>query len=571
MDRAAEGCRDSVPRIEKPTVLCYSIHRVLYKNSEREINSGDGCFMNRHKLPVGMQDFEDIRTKNFLYVDKTEYVWKLVNSSKSFFLSRPRRFGKSLFTSTLACYFSGKKDLFKGLYIYDKENEKGDQAWIEYPIISCYLSGGEYQEAEGLRLTLDETLSEFEDRYNIDRGSYDLANRFKRAIKTAHQITGHKVVVLVDEYDKPLLDTMYSNPEQEEKNRALYKGFFSVLKDVDGDLQFVFFTGVTKFTKVSIFSDLNQLNDISLDDEFSGICGITEEELEKNFRPEINALADHQKLTYEECMARLREMYDGYHFSENGVGVYNPFSLLNAFSKKNFRRYWFGSATPEILVKKLQNSKLQLSRISDGVEATDDELRNYTIESVNPLPLFYQTGYLTICGYDDEFELYSLRYPNNEVKYGFLNSLIPYILGPENDENPVSLRYMFMDLKKGNPESFINRLTALFGGIPYPEGQAPEYEGEWSRQLYLILSLMGAHAQTEIHMATGRADSVLKTPDYIYVFEFKLDKPVEDAMAQIDDKGYAIPYQADSRKLYKVGVVFSTDKRNVTDWKVVEQ
>ena len=526
--------------------------------------------METRKLPIGIQSFKDIRTNNYLYVDKTEYIWTLANSSKSFFLSRPRRFGKSLFVSTLECYFSGKKDLFKGLYIYDKENEKGEDAWTEYPIISFYLSSGEYQEPEGLKMCLDRILTDTENKYGLTRPKYDLSNRFADDIRQLKEKTGHQVVVLVDEYDKPLLDTMYLNPEQEQKNRTLYKSFFSALKDMDGYLRFVFFTGITKFTKVSIFSDLNQLDDISLDDEFSGICGITEEELEKNFRPEIDSLASHQKLTYEECMAKLKEMYDGYHFSENGVSVYNPYSLLNAFSKNNFRRYWFGSATPEILVKKLRNSKLQLSQISEGVEATDDELRNYTIESVNPIPLFYQTGYLTICGYDDEFELYSLRFPNNEVKYGFLNSLIPYILGPENDENPVSLRYMLMDLKKGNPESFITRLTSLFAGIPYPEGQAPAYEGEWSRQLYLVLSLMGAHAQTEIHMVTGRADCVVQTPDYIYVFEFKLDKPVEDAMAQIDDKGYAIPYQADQRKLYMVGVVFSTEKRNIVDWKIVE-
>lgn len=526
--------------------------------------------MNRRELPVGIQDFRKIRQNNMMYVDKTPYVWTLAQTSCPYFLSRPRRFGKSLFTSTLECYFQGEKDLFKGLYIYDKENERGDKAWTEYPVISFYLSSGRYKSPDGLELTLDETLSEFEDRYGIMQGKYDLPNRFKRAIKGAYDQTNRGVVVLVDEYDKPLLETMYDNPEQEERNRDLYKAFFSALKDVDGYLRFVFFTGITKFTKVSIFSDLNQLTDISLANDFAGICGITQDELVDNFQPEILALADEQEISYDECLNELQRRYDGYHFSKRSVGVYNPYSLLKAFSFRDFGRYWFGSGTPEILIKKLQDSDLPLSRISEGVDATEDEIEYYAPENDNPIPLFYQTGYLTICGYDREFELYSLKFPNDEVRYGFLNSLVPYVLGSRNAENPTSLRYMFMDLKKGKPDSFITRLTALFGGIAYPEGPQPEYEGEWSRQLYLVMKLMGAHAQTEIHMATGRSDCVVKTPDFIYVFEFKLDKPVEDAMAQIEDKGYAIPYSADSRKLFKIWVVFSSEKRNVVDWKIVE-
>ena len=547
-----------------------------------EVNLNLGCpsatVVTKHKGAGFLEDpgaldmfFENIRSNDYLYVDKTEYVWKLANSSKSFLLSRPRRFGKSLFTSTLECYFSGKKDLFKGLYIYDQENAKGDEAWVEYPIISFYLSGGEYQNPDGLELTLDETLSAFEDKYDIKPGKYDLANRFKRAIRAVHKKTRREVVVLVDEYDKPLLDTMYSNPEQEEKNRVLYKSFFSVLKDVDGDLRFVFFTGVTKFTKVSIFSDLNQLTDISLAMDYAGICGITQEELEENFQPEIAALADAEGMSHDECMAELKKMYDGYHFSRNSVGVYNPYSLLNAFTMREFGRYWFGSGTPEILIKKLHASQMPLYSLSDGVTANESALRDYRVEDKDPIPLYYQTGYLTICGYDKRFRRYTLRFPNDEVKYGFLDSLVNDVLGYRTEENPLALDNMILDLESGDLDSFFRRLTALFATIPYPEGKAPSYEGEWSRQLYLVLALMGAYTQCEIHMATGRADCVVKTPGYIYVFEFKLDKPVEDAMAQIDDKGYTIPYQSDSRKLFKVGVVFSTEKRNVVDWKIKEQ
>ena len=521
------------------------------------------------RLPIGMQDFRDIRENGFVYVDKTMFIWQLVNASKSYFLSRPRRFGKSLFISTLYSFFSGEKELFKGLYIEEKENARGDKAWTKYPVIYFSLSGGQYNDPDGLTNTLDDVLTQIEEQYDIDRYDTDLSNRFKNIIRKLHEKTGQQVVVLVDEYDKPLLSTMISNPAQEEKNRQLYKGFFSVLKDMDGYLRFVFFTGVTKFSKVSIFSDLNQLNDISMDDEYSGICGITEDEMERDFDPEVHALAAANQLTYDQCVERLGQMYDGYHFSRNGEGVYNPFSLLNAFAKRDFGSYWFESGTPDILIKKLQNSDMQLPELVDGVEATESEIMNYRAEDDNPVPLFYQSGYLTIGSYDNEFRSYVLRFPNNEVKYGFLNSLLPCVLHRSGSESPRSLNRMITDLRKGDAESFLTRLTSLFASIPYPEGRAPQYEGEWSRQLYLILSLMGAYTSCEVHMATGRADCVVQTADYIYVFEFKLDAPIEEAMKQIDDRGYTIPYTADQRKLYKIGVVFSTEKRNIADYQIV--
>ena len=524
--------------------------------------------MKKRLLPVGIQSFKDIREKNFVYVDKTEYVWKLSTDIKSYFLSRPRRFGKSLFISTLESYFSGEKELFKGLYIEKKEPERGEEAWAKYPVISFYLSGGQYNEPDGLNNRLISTLTDVENKYDLEHADGDVSVRFEEVIKRLYKKTGRQVVVLVDEYDKPLLSTMISNPEQEEKNRELYKGFFSILKDMDDYLRFVFFTGVTKFTKVSIFSDLNQLYDISMDDEFSGICGITENEMVENFEPEIELLADKQKISRAECLAELEKMYDGYHFSKKGVGVYNPFTLLSAFLHNDFGQYWFETGSPDLLIKKLQNSSISLPQLTDGIEATEYQLMDYGVENRNLVSLFYQTGYLTICGYDREVELYSLKMPNDEVKYGFLNSLVPSVLGSRAKWDPKLLINLIIYLEAGELELFFNSLEELFASIPYPEDKAPKYEKEWSRQLFLILSLMGAYTSCEVHMATGRADCVVKTPDYIYVFEFKLDKPVEDALSQIDDKGYAVPYTADNRKLYKIGVVFSTEKRNVSDYKV---
>lgn len=521
--------------------------------------------MENRYLPIGKQSFKDIRTNGYVYVDKTQYVWELTRTTMPYFLSRPRRFGKSLFISTLESYFSGEKELFKGLYIEEKENSRGKDAWTRYPVITFSLSGGQYNEEDGLKNTLNDTLIQLEEKYGIERYDTDLNNRFKNIIRRLYEKTGHQVVVLVDEYDKPLLSTMISNPKQEEKNRQLYKGFFSVLKDLDDYLRFVFFTGVTKFSKVSIFSDLNQLIDISMRNEYSGICGITEDELETDFGPEITSLAAEQGLSYEDCILRLRQMYDGYHFSKNGTGVYNPFSLLLSFDAKEFGSYWFESGTPDILIKKIQNSDIQLPELVYGIEATGSEIMDYRVDNDDPVPLFYQTGYLTIDSYNREYGNYVLRLPNDEVKYGFFNSLLPAVMHSSSSENPRSLNRMIADLKKGDAGAFITRLSALFASIPYPEGKAPKYEGEWSRQIFLILSLMGAYTQCEVHMATGRADCVVKTPDYIYVFEFKLDAPISEAMEQIDDRGYMIPYTADSRKLYKVGVVFSTKKRNVAD------
>ena len=518
-------------------------------------------------LPTSVQSFKTLRENGYLYVDKTKYIWDLVESGgREYFLSRPRRFGKSLFLSTIEEYFLGRKDLFNGLYIFDKENDRGEKAWLQYPVIKFALSGGSYDTPNGLSEILRQVLLQAESRYEVKPDTEDLAARFKTDIQLICEKCGLPVVVLVDEYDKPLLET--EGTEQNENNRELYKAFFSVIKDQDEFIKFVFFTGVTKYSKVSIFSDLNQLKDISLLKKYSSICGITEDEMKAVFEPEIQEMADELRISINDCLKELRMRYDGYHFSENSEGVYNPFSLLNAFFDKEFGDYWFESGTPTFLVKKLTDSSVSLNSLINGISCDSYEMRDYRMDDPDPVPLFYQSGYLTIKSYDRRFDSYELGFPNEEVKYGFLNSLVPSVLGSRAKWNPKLLINLIIHLEAGELDLFFNSLEELFASIPYPEDKAPKYEKEWSRQLFLILSLMGEYTSCEVHMATGRADCVVKTPDYIYVFEFMLDKSEEEAMSQIDDKGYAIPYAADNRKLYKIGVVFSTEKRNVSDYKV---
>lgn len=390
------------------------------------------------KLPVGIQSFEEIRRNGYVYIDKTEYIWNLVESGKVYFLSHPRRFGKSLLVSTMEAYFLGERELFDGLSIQKLEDDRGEKAWQSYPVIRFSLSGGDYHSEDGLALTLHMILKRYEEKYDLN-GQYavrgkTLPVRFKRLIEQLYAKTGRQVVILVDECDKPFLETMVVNTEQEERNRRLYNNFFSILKDEDQYLKFVFFTGVTKFGKVSIFSDLNQLEDISLTDDYSDICGITESELLDGFQPEITALSKTLHVNNEECVRQLRKMYGGFHFSGNGIGVYNPFSLMNALKQKRMSQYWFSTGTPTFLVNKLRRSSFTPESFINGVEITEMNLVNYEDYNTNLIPLLYQSGYLTICNYDPQFQIYELKFPNDEVKYGFLHFLPKTVSGTKNSE-----------------------------------------------------------------------------------------------------------------------------------------
>ena len=520
-------------------------------------------------LPIGIQDFEYLRKNNYIYIDKTNFIYKLTRMGKPYFLSRPRRFGKSLFISTLEAYFLGKKDLFKGLAI-EKYEANNPEPWAEYPVMKFSLASGEFTKENGLRVRLESSLLDFEEKYKIEKDSDELPVRFANDLKYAFQKAGRGVVVLVDECDNPLLKNINVNKEQEEENRALYKGFFAVLKDCDAYLRFVFFTGVTKFSKVSIFSDLNQLKDISLDRNYDAICGITQEELEENFVPEIEAMAAENDFTKEECLAELKRMYDGYHFCMNCPDIYNPFSLLNAFSENKLGSYWFASGTPTFLINKLKDINFDPRRFEKLIKVDETEISDYRPENADPIPLLYQSGYLTIKESNKKQLSYKLGFPNDEVKYGFLKSLAPSYLKVEDKPTPFNIILLDDAVEEGDTDAIRDWFTALFALLPYPTSGDLDSITEQSFQnvIYITLVVLGKYCHTEVHSSKGRADCIVETDDYVYIFEFKRDSSAREALAQIDEQGYALPYTADKRKLFKIGVNFSSTERNISEWEV---
>jgi len=515
------------------------------------------------KLPIGIQDFEYLREENFLYVDKTQYVYQLAHFGKPYFLGRPRRFGKSLFLSTLKAYFEGKKELFEGLKIAELEKE-----WKQYPVFYLDFNVGLLINAKNVAERLNVKLKELERLWGQRTDTEDLASRFEAVIKSAYEQTGQRVVVLIDEYDKPLTNTM-DDPTANEEIRTLLKSFYGVLKSADSYLRFVFITGVTKFSKISIFSDLNQPDDISLNERFSAICGITQTELEENFVPEITALADKMQKTYKETLFELQKLYNGYHFSENLIGVYNPFSLLNTFSAQKYRYYWFSTGTPTFLAKALKNQNYDIRKFDNNVTIEANSVMDYRAENQNLTPLLYQTGYLTIKKYEQEGDFFVLGFPNEEVKYGFLNELLPAFVSTPIATGNFSIIEFLQQIKKGDIDGFMTSLKAFFADIPYDAiEQKNRNEQYYQHVFYLLFTLMGQFVQTEVKNSRGRADAVVKTADNIYVFEFKMDDnaTAEDALAQINSKDYAIPYAADHRKIVKIGVEFSQTERGVKRW-----
>lgn len=520
-------------------------------------------------LPLGVQDFSILREGDYLYVDKTSLVYELTHTQRAVFLSRPRRFGKSLLLSTIRYYFLGRKDLFSGLAIEQLE-EQSKEPWAEYPVMYFSLASGEFMEKDGLAKKLRTSLNDFEEKYELPHDEVTLAIRFAKALENANKKTGRKVVVLVDEYDNPLLKNMTVNPQQEEANRNLYKAFFATLKDCDEYLRFYMFTGVTKFSKVSIFSDLNQLTDISLISKYNSICGISQSELEGSFAPYVKKLAESCGFSESETLAELKRMYDGYHFSGDGEGMYNPFSLLHCFNECKFGNYWFESGTPTFLINKLNASNFDIRQFTDEVKVSESEIKDYRPENADPVPLFYQSGYLTIKSWNKRQNSYKLTFPNAEVKFGFLNSLAPSYLHVEDKPAPFNIDLLDDAVEEGDTDGMRKWFTALFALLPYPAGADKEIitEQNFQNVIFMALTMMGKYARTEVHSAKGRADCILETDDYVYVFEFKRDVSAAEALKQIEEQGYAAPYSTDKRKLFKIGVNFSSAERNITEWEV---
>ena len=510
--------------------------------------------------PVGIQTFERIRKENKLYIDKTEYIYRMTHSGGCyFFLSRPRRFGKSLLVSTFESYFSGKKELFEGLVI-----EKLEQEWMEYPVLHFDMSGGKHMEKEQLEDYLSNRLEAEERKWGITHTKRGANDRLTELITTAYEISGKQVVVLIDEYDAPMLDVAHDK-ETLDVLRNVMRNFFSPLKMCEPMLRFVFLTGITKFSQVSIFSELNNIKNVSLDDEYAGVCGITKEELLTQMSEDIDVLAEAQGMTREETIAKLKENYDGYHFSPASPDVFNPYSLLNCFDDKNFGAYWFSSGTPTYLINMLRKFKVLPAKIgrslarSSAFDAPTENLKTIT-------PLLYQSGYITIKGYDKMSQLFTLDLPNKEIKVGLFESLLPYYLeGMYAEEGDVAIAQMSVLIRQGDMDGALRLFQEFLGTVPYCNNT--NYEGHYQQVLFIIFTLLTHFVvDVEVHTPNGRVDVVMETEDTLYLIELKLNKSAQAAMQQINLKQYDQRFARCGKPIVKVGVNFDAKKGNIEDW-----
>ncbi|RKU70691.1 AAA family ATPase [Parabacteroides sp. AF17-3] len=510
--------------------------------------------------PIGIQNFESLRNDGYFYVDKTALLYRLVKTGRYFFLSRPRRFGKSLMISTLQAYFEGKKELFEGLAIEQLEKD-----WVKRPVLHLDLNIEKYNTPESLDKILNDTLVQWEELYGTRPSETSFSLRFAGIIRRACEKSGERVAILVDEYDKPMLQAI-GDVELQKAFRTTLKPFYGVLKSMDGYIKFALLTGVTKFGKVSVFSDLNNLNDISMDDLYVELCGITEKEIHTNFEDELHELADAQKMSYEDVCRELKACYDGYHFVENSIGIYNPFSLLNTFLKMKFGSYWFETGTPSYLVELLKRHNYDLYRMAHE-ETNADILNSIDSESTNPIPVIYQSGYLTIKGYDPRFGMYRLGFPNREVEEGFLKYLMPFYANADKVDSPFQIQKFVNEVETGQVDAFFRRLSSLMADTPYE--LVRDLELHYQNILFIVFKLVGFYVKAEYHTSEGRVDLVLQTDKYTYVMEFKFDSTAEEALRQINEKHYARPFEADTtRTLYKIGVNFSSKTRNIEKWLV---
>lgn len=516
--------------------------------------------MGKVRYPIGVQNFEKLRKSGDLYVDKTGYVRKLVESGGIYFLGRPRRFGKSLLLSTLQAFFEGKRELFKGLEIDSWE----DWEWKEHSVIHIDLNAKDYTYKESLTERISEHLAKYEVKYGIEGPESSLDERFRVIIQEAYKTTGLGVVVLIDEYDKPILDTMHDDSLKDLHRNSL-RAFYSSLKSCDHYLKFCFLTGVTKFGQLNIFSGLNNIKDISLWDEYAGICGISEVELHTYFNQGVIVCADKWGCSVDDAYMRLKRNYDGYHFSPCLLDIYNPWSVLNAIESGMIDMYWNSTGGGSAYIfRLLEAGKVTLSNL-DNARVTLDMLKGTNVEITDAVPLLYQSGYLTIKSYDDSTLTAVLKYPNYEVEQGFVKGLLPAYSGVAASESMFAIYDFVNDVNNGDVDGFMERMQAFFEDFPFEN--AIKTEKQFQNIMYCIIRMMGLQTQVERHSARGSADMVIKTDRYVYVIEFKVDKSPEDALEQIERKGYASPYAKDPRELIKVGVEFSLEAHNITNWK----
>ena len=517
------------------------------------------------KYPIGIQSFEQIIEDGYVYIDKTDLVYKLTHEGKIYFLSRPRRFGKSLLVSTLKNYYLGYKELFKGLKIDSLEKD-----WNVHPVFHVDFNGANFTQAGVLEIMLDDYVDKWEKQYGIHTDpELGVGLRFRDILCAVHEQTGRRAVVLIDEYDKPILDVLDTDYGLEDRHRNVLKGFYSVFKGADSHLQFVLLTGVTKFSQVSVFSGFNQPKDISMDARYETLCGITQEELDSYFVEPVSAMAARNRCSFEEMKSLLKQKYDGYHFSKQMTDVYNPFSLLNALDSSDIRDYWFSSGTPTYLIRLLAHFKENMNELTGKYYRTE-EFIDYKADVEQPLPMIYQSGYLTIKDYDMEFNTFLLDFPNNEVKNGFLTAVASSYLKP-SEETGGWIRDVVRTLRAGDTDRLCSLFTSFLSGIPYTmrrKDDERERERYFQYTFYLILRLISVYTvYVEKVQSCGRVDCVLETPQYVYIFEFKLDGTADEALRQIEEKGYAREYASDARKLYKIGASFSSETGTIGEWK----
>lgn len=515
----------------------------------------------KYRYAIGQQSFKILRQGGAHYVDKTQYIDRIIRgNNKYYFLARPRRFGKSLFLSTMRYFFQGERELFKGLHI-----DSSDWDWQPRPVLHIDLNAGEYTSPDNLEIVIDNLLGNWEKEYNIVATSRDVTTRFRNVIKSAHAMTGRQVIILVDEYDKPLVKNLNKDnfDVYREKLTALYSNF----KTCADDIKLVFLTGVSRFSKLSVFSGLNNLSDITFDDEFADICGITEKELLQYFKIGIENVAEENDVDFEGACAKLKRNYDGYRFAEKGSDIYNPWSLLNCLQRGKILNFWNATGMPTILAEALKRLDVNLEEYLN-VYCAADELLGFDITDTKPIALMYQTGYLTIKDFNKRLKRYRLGIPNNEVKEGFFKVLLPYYVKVKRGDITFVLNNIITSLLLGNPNKFMESLQIFFAGIPYPLQM--ENENNFQNAFFLLTSLLGIETDAEVMTSDGRIDMVIKTEDFIYVIELKYDGSAQEALDQINGKDYALQFRSDPRKLIKIGVNFSSKTRRIESWLIEE-